>query len=229
MHLSAAQTRVKLFPPSTCTASVVTFMGDRSRSASRPTPVGCAGVRHPVGGPRRDRCPCRIRGRGHVGQKEPEPVVVEDPLAEGRPLLCLVDGDIERRRGEARCHGRDSWATAVEGTEGNRQSLPPPRLRRGDRAREGRRYSRHRSRAGVQPHLLLRPAELDAVGRPGGEKARYAAPPRARADEEGVEVCATAVSDPGLGPGVAVAVVVSLSPAGEGGDASTSIIWRYTS
>lgn len=125
MHLSAAQTRVKLFPPSTCTASVVTFMGDRSRSASRPTPVGCAGVRHPVGGPRRDRCPCRIRGRGHVGQKEPEPVVVEDPLAEGRPLLCLVDGDIERRRGEARCHGRDSWATAVEGTEGNRQSPPP--------------------------------------------------------------------------------------------------------
>ena len=83
--------------------------------------------------------------------------------------FCIVDGDIERRLGEARCHGRDSCATAVEGAEDDRQALPLG----SDEAiglEKGTVTVGTGRRAGVQLHIPLRPAELDAVHGPEARK-----------------------------------------------------------
>jgi hypothetical protein len=67
----------------------------------------------------------------------------------------------------------------------------------------------------VQAHLVLRPAEGEALDLPGREEAGDAARARCGAGEERVAVGPAAVGDPGLGAGDAIPVGHSLGLAGE--------------
>ncbi len=100
--------------------------------------------------------------------------MVEDALAEGGALLGVVDRDIQRRLGEPGGDRGDPESAGVEGAE--RDAQPVALLADEAVGAEGGAVPVCAGGGdGVEAHLLLRPAETQALRLAGGEEAGDAA------------------------------------------------------